>query len=169
MSRPIAARLLFISKEDNMNHTCRGVTTSRNCTLKADDVCSKFFQNGIPVLEGIPSALAIRCIDSGNIVKLRTDDIEVLSGPRSGSKVLQDPNRLNERRNKRNTHKVPRQDSHPLWLTEWCSEVLIPCCGGGQGDIIRFSPSRFVTSFIALLIHRIKSTNTFCPNSLVHS
>jgi hypothetical protein len=36
---------------------------ARKCTLKADDVCSKFFQNGIPVLEGIPSTLAISDID----------------------------------------------------------------------------------------------------------
>jgi hypothetical protein len=36
---------------------------ARNCTLKADDVCSKFLQNGIPVLEGIPSTLAISYID----------------------------------------------------------------------------------------------------------
>ena len=46
-----------------MNRTCRGVTVARNCTLKADDVCSKFLQNGIPVLEGIPSTLAISYMD----------------------------------------------------------------------------------------------------------
>lgn len=53
---------LFL-KGDNMNRARRGVTMARNCTLKADDVCSKFLQNGIPVLEGIPSTLAISYID----------------------------------------------------------------------------------------------------------
>lgn len=54
---------LFL-KGDNMNRACRGVTImARNCTLKADDICSKFLQNGIPVLEGIPSTLAISYID----------------------------------------------------------------------------------------------------------
>jgi len=46
-----------------MNRGCIGVTMTRNCTLKADDVCSKFLQNGIPVLEGIPSTLAISYMD----------------------------------------------------------------------------------------------------------
>ena len=33
------------------------------CTLKTDNVCSKFLQNGIPVLEGIPSTPAISYTD----------------------------------------------------------------------------------------------------------
>ena len=50
-------------KGDNMNRARRGVTTARNCTLKADDVCLKFLQNRIPVLEGVPSTLAVNHID----------------------------------------------------------------------------------------------------------
>ena len=53
---------LFL-KGDDMNRVCRGVTVARNCTLKANDVRSKFLQNGIPILEGIPSTLAISYID----------------------------------------------------------------------------------------------------------
>jgi hypothetical protein len=45
-----------------MNRACRGATMARSCTLKADDVCSKFLQNGIPELEGIPSTLVISYI-----------------------------------------------------------------------------------------------------------
>ena len=42
------------------------------------------------MLEGIPSKLAISYIDIvGAVIELRTDDIEVLSGPRSDAKVLQ--------------------------------------------------------------------------------
>ena len=53
---------LFL-KGENMNRVCRGVTMARNRTLKADNVRSKFLQNGIPVLEGIPSTVAISYID----------------------------------------------------------------------------------------------------------
>jgi hypothetical protein len=47
-----------------MNQARRGTAVAGNCTLKADNICSEFLQNGIPVLEGIPSTPAISYIDS---------------------------------------------------------------------------------------------------------
>ena len=87
-----------------------------NCTLKADNVCLEFLQDGVPGPEGIPSIPAISYIDHRRGMLL-TDDIEVLSGPRSSSKLLQ----RCERSNGKDTHKVPRQYSHPFLLTKTVS------------------------------------------------
>ena len=63
MSRPIAARLLFISKGGKYEPGMSRCDHGENRTLKADNVRSKFLQNRIPVLEGIPSTVAISYIN----------------------------------------------------------------------------------------------------------
>jgi hypothetical protein len=80
---------------------------------------------------------------------LLTDDIEVLSGPRSNSIMCFRTESRYEWRNEKDTHKVPRQDSHPFLLTkdcftfvEWRSEMSIPC-QEEQDVTVRFRSSGF--------------------------
>ena len=70
-----------------VNKARRGAAVAGYRTLKADNVCSEFLQNGIPGLEGIPSTPSIRLHrpTGSKMPGLLTDGIEVLSGLRSNS------------------------------------------------------------------------------------
>ena len=46
-----------------MDQTRRRATAAENCTLKIDNVCSKFLKDSIPVPEGIPSTPAVSYIE----------------------------------------------------------------------------------------------------------
>jgi hypothetical protein len=98
-----------------------------NCTLKADYVCSKFLQDGIPVPEGIPSIPAISYIDTEGVCCSRMI-LRYCPDPVLVPRVVQ----RCERSNGKDTHKVPRQYSHPFLLRKIVlrsssSEMLIPC------------------------------------------